>query len=200
MTLARARVIRAGRSTELPRPAAPSARRVPADVLAAKAEATRIVAEAQASVADVAATAAREAGREAREAETARLAAGFLALREEDARRLERDADRLVELAVLLAERLVGEAIRVEPARIAELAAAAIEEARGAREVTIDASPDDVTALEASLALVGQRAVVRPDDTLARGSLVVHTDLGHIDARLEPQLARLAIALREALT
>jgi flagellar biosynthesis/type III secretory pathway protein FliH len=28
---------------------------------------------------------------------------------------------------------------------------------------------------------------------------VIHTDLGRVDARLEPQLTRLATALREAL-
>ncbi|MBX3204681.1 MAG: hypothetical protein KF764_06400 [Labilithrix sp.] len=128
-----------------------------------------------------------------------RLAAGFLALRDAEARRTERDVDRVVVLAVLLAERLVGEALRVEPARIAELAASAIHEARGARRVRIDASPDDVAALDEALGALGQSADVQPDPTLRRGSLVVHTDLGRVDARVEPQLARLAAALREAL-
>lgn len=175
------------------------ARRIAAEVLEARAEAERIVAEARRQAEAVVAGAAEAAAAEARENEVARLAAGFLALRDEEARRAERDVDRVIELAVLLAERLVGEAIRVEPARIAELAAAAIQEARGARRVRIDASPEDIAALGEALGAIGQVADVQPDPTLNRGSLVVHTDLGRIDARLQPQLTRLAEALREAL-
>ena len=63
----------------------------------------------------------------------------------------------------------------------------------------VDASPDDVDALGEALGAIGQSADVQADPTLPRGSLVVHTDLGRIDARLEPQLTRLAQALREAL-
>jgi len=165
----------------------------------ARAEAERIVAEARARADAIVAEAAEKAAAEAREREVARLAAGFLELREAEARRMERDLDRLVELAVILAERLVGEAIRVEPARVAELAAAAIQEARGARRVRIDACPEDVAALEETLGAIGQIADIHADPTLGRGSLVVHTDLGRVDARLQPQLARLAVALREAL-
>jgi flagellar biosynthesis/type III secretory pathway protein FliH len=50
------------------------------------------------------------------------------------------------------------------------------------------------------LAEVGATAtevVSNPD--LGRGSLVVVTDLGRIDARLAPQLARLAEAVRDAM-
>ncbi|MBX3205570.1 MAG: hypothetical protein KF764_10915 [Labilithrix sp.] len=179
--------------------AAARARRIAGEVIEARAEAGRIVAAAREEANAVVAAAAAAAASEAREAEVARLAAGFLALRDAEARRAERDVDRVVELAVLLAERLVGEALRVEPARIAELAASALHEARGARRVRIDASPDDVAALYEALGALGQSADVQPDPTLRRGSLVVHTDLGRVDARLEPQLARLAAALREAL-
>lgn len=212
MTVERARVIKgAFRDAGLPTPpprallptthaepgaAGPLARRVGREVLAARAEAEGIVSKAMADAADVADAAAVEA----REKEVARLAAGFLELREADARRTERDRDRLIELAVLLAERLIGDALRVSPSRIAELAASAIQEARGARTVRIDASPDDVEVLRDTLAAVGQIVDVHPDKALGRGSLVVHTDLGRVDARLEPQLQRLAVALREALT
>ena len=41
------------------------------------------------------------------------------------------------------------------------------------------------------------RLIAEP--SLPRGSLVVHTDLGTIDAQLRPQLDRLAKALREAM-
>lgn len=175
------------------------ARRVAREIAEARAEAARIVDDAHARAAAVVESAAATAAREASEREVARLAAAFLALRTEEEGRAERELDRVVELATLLAERLVGEALRIEPTRIAELAASALEESRGARRVRVDASPDDVDALTAALGAIGHVAEVRADARLARGSLIVHTDLGRIDARLEPQLERLAAALREAL-
>ncbi|HVJ91224.1 MAG TPA: FliH/SctL family protein [Labilithrix sp.] len=208
MTLEHARVIKGAFPTTGATMAAPPsptaaqaarASRTSAATRLARAAAERIVAEARREAATVIATAAEAAASEAREKEVARLAASFLALRHEEAGRLERELDRLVELAVIVAERLIGEAIRVEPARIAALAASALMEARGARRVRIDASPEDIPALTEALGAIGQTTEVTPDTTLGRGSLVVHTDLGRIDARLEPQLSRLAVALREAL-
>ncbi len=206
MTLERARVIKgAFADADITRPApiahdaARSGRRVPREIVDARAEAARIVDEARTKAEQILSAVREEAAREAREAETARLAASFLALKREAEERAERDLDRTVELATLLAERLVGEGLRLEPARIAEMAASALAEARGARRVRIDACPDDVEPLRQALAAVGHEAEVHADGELARGSLVVHTDLGTIDARLRPQLARLAAALREAM-
>lgn len=206
MTLERARVIKGTfADTEITRPApiahdaALRGRRIPHEVVDAREEAARIVEDAKKKADEILATVREEAAREAREAETARLAAAFLALEREAERRAERDLDRTVELATLLAERIVGEGLRVDPARIADMAANALAEARGARRVRIDACPEDVDALRQALAAVGHEADVQADRELARGSLVVHTDLGSIDARLRPQLARLAAALREAM-
>lgn len=205
MTLERARIIKGAFDAEITRPA-PIAhdaslygRRIPREVVDARAEAARIVEDAKKKAAEILSAVRDEAAREAREAETARLAAAFLALKREAEQRAERDLDRAVELATLLAERLVGEGLRLEPARIAEMAASVLEEARGARRVRIDASPDDVEPLRQALSAVGHEADVHADGELSRGSLVVHTDLGSIDARLRPQLARLAAALREAM-
>lgn len=218
MTLERARLLKAPVSGHAPTAlpdteptpiaAAGYGRRVAREVLDARAEAERIVADANARAARILADAresaeavAAAAAREAREAETAKLAASFLALRREDERRAERDLDRAIELAVVLAERLIGEGLAIEPARIAHLAAAALAETRGARRVRIDASPEDAEALQRVLAELGEGRVeeVIADPSLRRGSLVVHTDLGRVDARLEPQLERLSRALREAL-
>jgi flagellar biosynthesis/type III secretory pathway protein FliH len=65
--------------------------------------------------------------------------------------------------------------------------------------VRIEACPEDIPALRDALGAVAEDAEVEADAGLPRGSLVVHTELGHVDARLAPQLARLAEALREAL-
>lgn len=175
-------------------------RRIAREVLDARAEAERIVTAARAQAAAIAREAGEAAAKEAREREVARLAAGFLELEHREAAQKAKDVDRLVELAVVLAERLIGEAIEVSPTRVAELAAAAIQEARGARRVRIEACPDDVGALTEALSGLGVVTDIQPDPSLKRGSLIVHTDLGRVDARLEPQLARLATALREVLS
>lgn len=223
MSLTRARVIKANgapASDDITRVTSAGehlARRIPAQVVDAKEEAARIVADAQAkadamlaearaSVASVVESAAREA----REAELARVTAELLVRRATEDEEAEKTIDRTIELAALLAERLVGEAIAVEPARVTALARSALLEARGARQLRIEACVDDVPALEVLLASIARgdgrdardvvpvaRVEVAPE--LARGSLVVHTDLGRIDARLAPQLTRLAEALRVAL-
>src|SRR5687768_16440915 len=138
MTIERARVIKGGAPAEPRPPAARSdlARRVPKEVLDGRAEAQQIVREANAQAAKILDDArvaaqgiAAQAAEEARAHETARLAAAFLALRAEDDSRATRDLERTMGLAVLLAERLVGETLSVDPSRIAALAGSALAEA-----------------------------------------------------------------------
>jgi flagellar biosynthesis/type III secretory pathway protein FliH len=163
----------------------------------AKQSAAAILDEARAKASSVAQTAAREAA----EAEQAKLAAQFLAMRVREERSADKQIDRSVELARVLAERLLGEALRVEAETIAKLARQALAEAQGARTVRIEAHPDDLAALERHVALlnIAQVASIVGDATLERGCLRLHTDLGTIDAKLRPQLERLAAALRDAL-
>ena len=148
---------------------------------------------------------AREAARHAAEAEQARLAAAWLALREREERRAARDLDRSIAFAKVLAERLIGRAIELDPSLVASIAREALTEARGARRVRLEAHPLDAEALRAHLTgagLGGPEGVaieVIPNVELARGSLRVHTELGTLDARLHPRLERLAAALRDAL-
>jgi flagellar biosynthesis/type III secretory pathway protein FliH len=213
MTIARARIIKGRKpaatdATTRPRDAsAPIARVVPRVSMEAREEAARIVADARAKaealVLEARANAARlaaESAREAREREVAKVAAELLVVRAAEERRRTQEIDRTIEIARLLAERVIGEGLRIEPERIAVLATEALRETRGARQVRIEASPEDVAPLEATLAELGvEVAAITPSSELGRGSLVVHTELGRVDARLEPQLARLSGALREAL-
>jgi flagellar biosynthesis/type III secretory pathway protein FliH len=219
MTVERARVIKAApgagpshTSVTVAQDSAVAARlavatRIPAVVVDAHPEAARIVGEARtkadAILAEATASAsvmAEKVSREARESELARLAAEVIAVRAGAERRAERELDRTIELAVLLAERLVGEAIAVEPARVTAIAEGALRETRGARQLRIEACPGDVAALNDLLAALGEGvASIEENSELSRGSLVVHTELGRVDARLTPQLSRLAEALREVL-
>jgi flagellar biosynthesis/type III secretory pathway protein FliH len=139
---------------------------------------------------------------EARDEEVAKLAAGFLALRAREEQKLESDLDRVVALAVMLAERLVSGAVESDPARILVMAQASLAEARGARRAVIEAHPLDAETLTTNIEKLGlprEALEIRPNSELARGELCLHTDLGTLDARLTPQLERLAAALRDAL-
>ncbi len=164
----------------------------------AEREAEAIRARAHESSALLAARAAEEA----REAEHAKLAALYLALRREEERRDARDLDRTMDIARILAERLLGELLRLDPARIVALARQALAEAKGATRAVIEASPLDADALRGHVldfGLAEGALDVKIDPQLSRGSLRVHTNLGTLDVQLTPQLERLAKALRDAL-
>jgi flagellar biosynthesis/type III secretory pathway protein FliH len=177
-------------------------------VVEAANEARAVVARAEKAAAEVRALAEREAAEpklgaeiEARAEAASRLAAQALALSLREDQALVRELDRVVELARVLAERLLGEALALEPRRIVAIARRALEEARGARRVTIVAHPDDAKLIEQALAQMqaGGAATVLADPERPRGSLRLDTDIGVLDADLAPQLDRLLPKLRESL-
>ena len=184
-------------------------RRVAREAVEASLAAKRIVEDAGREAARIlerareeATHAAEVAAREAREGETAKLAAGFLALRVREEREAEADLERASDLARVLAERLLGEALDADPTRVVALARQALQEARGARTSVIEASPLDVDTLRShvlDLSLPKGAIDIKVDPSLSRGSLRIHTNLGSLDAQLTPQLERLAKALRDAL-
>jgi flagellar biosynthesis/type III secretory pathway protein FliH len=146
---------------------------------------------------------AADAARQEAQAEAdAQLAGRWLALRQAESRRMGDDADRVLALAVALAERLVGATLELEPKRIVTLATGVLAEARGARRATIHAHPLDAEVLRTHLTasrLDAQSFTIESDEALARGALRLHTDVGIIDAQLASRLDRLAAALRDAL-
>lgn len=213
MTLTRGRVLRGAEGLEpIPAPSrspAPRGRIAPRElvdaelrakaiVAAAEAHASEILARAEASVADV----RLRAETEGRAQGLAEVAAHALRLSTLEARADERALDRIVQIATVLAERLLGEALALDPARVRALARQAISEARGARAVTVLAHPEDAALLAADVALLGDPSAIaiQPDAALARGHLVLHTEIGVLDADLGPQLGRLSLRLRESLT
>jgi flagellar biosynthesis/type III secretory pathway protein FliH len=218
MTIRRARIIRSSDATAPPGPPlfpfAPLAvdparrRRIAREELEARVAAERIVHEARAQAGTIAqharehAVAAMAAStRQAREEAEAQLAARWLALRAEEGARLERDTDRIISVAVVLAERLLGASLELSPARVADLARTAIAEARGARRIVVEAHPLDAEALTRHLGAAGLAGTVeaREDEALARGELRLQTDIGTIDVKLAPRLERLAAALHDVV-
>ena len=207
----RARIVSKATATSLPISKAPSSRtieKLTRAELDAKENAARTIAEAKRAADAIVAEArskaqsvAQNAAREAAEAEQAKVAALYAALRVREERSAETQLDRSVELARVLAERLLGESLHVDAQTVAKLARQALAEAQGARTVRIEAHPDDVATLKQHITMlnIAQVASITADATLERGSLRLHTDLGTIDAQLRPQLERLAAALRDAL-
>ncbi|MEP7052894.1 MAG: FliH/SctL family protein [Pseudomonadota bacterium] len=180
------------------------------EVLEAAERAARIISDAEASAARIVIDAERAAAElrlraeaEGRADAAAKIAARALALRQHEARADERELNRSVDLARLLAERLLGESLRVAPEQVISLARQALAEARGARRITLVAHPEDAKLLEISLPALGLDATtasVRPDAARVRGNLRIETEIGVLDAELSPQLERLSLKLRESLS
>lgn len=128
----------------------------------------------------------------------AEFAAQSLELRARLARAQEATLETTTDLARILAERLIGEALRLEPRTVVALAQQVLREARGAAAVTLACHPDDAPALQNALgATEGLSLATDPD--LARGDLRLDTDVGRIEARIGAQLAVLAVALQRSL-
>jgi len=177
-------------------------------VVDAAEQARAIVARAETEASALLARAKREAAElrlraevEARAEAAAGVAARVLALSSRENQTLERNLERIVEVARVLAERLLGEALELEPRRVVAIARRALEEARGARRVTIVAHPADAALIEQALLSLhaGGGAEVLADPERRRGSLRLDTDIGVLDADLAPQLDRLLPKLRESL-
>jgi flagellar biosynthesis/type III secretory pathway protein FliH len=179
-----------------------------ADVVHASDEARAIVARAEDAAKRLleraenrAETLAAELTARAKTEAATALAARELAVATREAHAVERERDQLVALARLLAERLLGETLRLDPTRVVALARQTLTEARGARKLTLAVHPDDVPHLEHALATqaLPPPVTVVADATRRPGSVRLDTELGSLDAELSPQLDRLAQKLREAL-
>lgn len=206
MSLPRARILRGVAGTR-PEPTRPYAVRLPAEVAAAHAEAARIVARAEAeghavlmrAKETVEARAAVAAG-EAREAEMLRLVAVAARLEARERAQAEGEIERITLLARLLAERVIHAEIAASPTVVGAMARELVAEARGARAVVVHVCPADVLEVERAMLAAGRAAVsVRPDASLGPGSMIVTSDVGTVDGRVEVLLPRLVSVLVEAL-
>ncbi len=107
----------------------------------------------------------------------------------------------IVAIAQLLAERILSEELTLRPERLVELARGLLREARGARIITVYASPQDAKYLSGEIQQAATDANacinVLPDELLGPGDLRIETDVGSIDARLGTQLTHLASAILE---
>jgi len=188
MTLPRAKIVKSAGANEArdvaPPRALPRAGRVlkaaaaeasleaAARLAAARDEAGAILASAQHQARAIAEQ-AREEGRKAGDAE---LVAAWVRLKAEQEARDERDLDRTVQLARVMAEHLIGEALALDPAKIRSIAKQALASARQSRRVALWAHPEDAKALGrdlAALGLEGTAIEIHADPSRPRGSLLL---------------------------
>lgn len=191
--------------------AAAVGRRIDGAVFDAAAQARGLLAAAEADAARIRASAEGERERlradalaEGRAEGLGRAAAALACAAAERDRRLAALAPEVAALAVDVARRVLGRELAQDPAAVVDLAARALAQARERREVVLRVSPEDaalVRGAEGRLAALLARApglVVREDASLERGGVVVETEAGRIDARVEAQLAAMERALAEA--
>jgi type III secretion protein L len=197
--------------TQVLKGAAPLAgARIDAGVLDARARARALVAEAEAEAAAIRKTAeddrerlrgaAEAAGYEEGRARAAALLALAAAERDRVLRPLARD---VAALALDVARRVLGRELEARPDAVVDLAARAVAGASERAVVTLWVSPADaprVRAAEPRLAALLARApglALREDPALGPGDVVVETEVGRLDARVEAQLGALERALPE---
>lgn len=184
-------------------------RRVPKAVVDASERAREVLADAETRANMLLEAAARNAGdvrlraeAEGRAEGVAQIAETALRLARYEAAADERTLDRSIELAKILAERMIGRALELDPGLATSLARQALAEARGARRLRIFAHPADAASIErerGTLGLPEEAVVVLSDPERKRGDLRLETEIGVLDAALAPGLERLAKKLREAM-
>lgn len=139
-------------------------------------------------------------GYESGRARAAALLASAAAERDRILRTLARE---VASLSVDVARRVLGRELTTDPAAVVDVAARVLESARERAVVTLRASPADVPRLRAAeprLAALLARApglTVREDPSLSAGDVVVETEAGRLDGRVDAQLAALERALAE---
>ncbi|HET6170993.1 MAG TPA: FliH/SctL family protein [Gaiellales bacterium] len=178
----------------------------------ARSRAAEIVAAAEASAGEIAATARERgyaeghaAGLAAADEALASVRAAFeLAAEGLGSARSEFVAAaelRAIELAIALAEKVMGAALAADPALVREVVGGALRRITDHDGIVIELHPDDVDLIGP---WIGERKStrtsidVRAERRVGRGGCIVRTSEGEVDAQLPEQLAAAEELLREA--
>ena len=112
---------------------------------------------------------------------------------------------RAAQLAILVAEKIVAEALALDPERVVPIVSQALRRVAADDRVVVAVSPHDLEAVRAAEADLARqlathtRLEIVPDRRVGRGGCVVTTSVGEIDARIEEQLARAREVVADAL-
>ena len=184
-------------------------RRLSAEVLAAADRAGDVLERAEAEARSMLEAAGlerervlAEAGEAGHRAGLARAAVALARAAAERDRLLQAAGDDLVRLAVAVAGTILGREVERDGA-VEAVAAGALEAVRHRREVTLRVHPGDAPALRREAPRLGgllARApalAIHEDLAVGRGGLVVETEAGTLDARLETRIEAVEAALLE---
>jgi flagellar biosynthesis/type III secretory pathway protein FliH len=132
------------------------------------------------------------------------LEAGLAALAQE---RVVAEAEAAaVELALALAQKVLGTALEVRPELVLEVATGALRRTDERDHLVLQVNPDDLELVRASLdEIAGRlggigRLEAASERRVARGGCIVRTPDGEIDATISTQLEAAAEVLRESLS
>ena len=103
----------------------------------------------------------------------------------------------MVQLALLLARRVVGRELSLDTELVAAMAHVALERLGESAPATIRLNPEDYAGivLLRGEAWEGSLVTITPDPALPRGGCVVDSEFGRVDASIEAQLGELSRAL-----
>ncbi|TNE43877.1 MAG: hypothetical protein EP343_32425 [Deltaproteobacteria bacterium] len=100
----------------------------------------------------------------------------------------------LVRLSVRVAEKIIGEQLRLEPKSITELVGNALTAVRHQREIFLRVNPDDYDLINEHKYLLldklsrAQDIDIRPDPGVPPGGCLIESETGTIEATVEKQL------------
>lgn len=170
---------------------------VPREVHDAKTQAKGMVEEAKAeaqAILERAQIEAEQIKEDARQGglSQAKLDAAAMLAAAERARnqRLAASDQDLITLALAAAEKIVGQALSLDPAVARGAVQAALAHAPQTQSVTVEVHPADADSVRA---LGGITVVENP--AIARGGCIVKTEIGTVDAQVQTQIERLRQAL-----
>ena len=184
----------------------------PLDTAASADAVMEAMVRAEADAAAVHASARQEGLRAGREEALAALAPAMAALeqaadalRTEQFLRAELLESHAVDLALFLAEKVLGGTLAVEPGRVVEAVRGALRGIVERERVTILVHPEDLELVRSAMdgmrtGLGGiEHCEVQAERRVSRGGAVVRTPDGDVDARVETKLARAREVVEAAL-
>ncbi len=103
----------------------------------------------------------------------------------------------LLKLSVKIAEKIIGEEIRLDPSRQVQIVREALSKASTADSILLRIHPDDLQLIRENLPLL-QSAFnspkpleIKDDFSIPMGSCFIETDRGNLDARIQSQLEQI---------
>ena len=106
----------------------------------------------------------------------------------------------LLRLSIRLTEKILGRELKIDKKAVADIVAAALQNARQQEKLTVRVNPADLPVVEKEIENLTRTGRVRfmdfvADPRVSEGGCLIESEVGTIDARLETQLRVLERAL-----